>query len=178
MSEPFLGEVKIIGFTFAPRNWTFCDGQLLPINSNQSLFSLLGTTYGGNGRTDFALPDLRSRVPIHAGQGPGLTNRPRGQRSGEESVSLTVAEMPGHRHTLNAHNAAGDQINPNGHSIAETAIFLETLYSNSTANQVSMKTGSAGVVQNAGVGAGHNNMQPFLTVGYIIALMGLFPSRN
>ena len=167
MSEPFLAEIRMVGFNFAPRGWAFCDGQILPINQNQSLYSLLGTTYGGDGRTSFALPDLRSRTPIHKSDGHGL-----GQKGGAETVTLTTAEQASHTHTAKASSAAGDQVLPTGRVLAQMAdAYKDPQASASTALR-------SGTVANAGGGQAHNNMQPYLTLAFVIALQGLFPSRN
>jgi microcystin-dependent protein len=165
MSEPFLAEVRIVGFNFAPRGWAFCDGQILPINQNQSLYSLLGTTYGGDGRTSFALPDLRGRTPIHVGNGHS-----QGQKSGEEFHPLSAAEMPQHTHTAKASSSSGNTPIPQGNVLASA----NNLYS----DPASLTDLRAGTVANAGGGQAHDNMQPFLALNFVIALRGLFPSRN
>lgn len=168
MSEPFLAEIRIVGFNFAPRNWAFCDGQLLPINQNQALYSLLGTTYGGDGRVTFALPELRGRAPVH----PGANGVSQGQKSGAEIHTLSAAEIPAHTHTAQASSSGGDNPNPSGRVLAATA--PAEIY-HGDENRVAMH---AGTVANAGGGQGHNNMQPYLTLNFCIALQGLFPSRN
>ncbi len=165
-SEPFLGEIMMVGFTFAPRGWAFCDGQLLPINQNQSLYSLLGTTYGGDGRTSFALPDLRGRMAMHMDG-----SHPWGQKSGSETIFLTAAQIPSHTHTLQAQSAEGDTYEPEGTSLAYDR--RDDQYSTSAPN-VDMRAGS---IANVG-GQGHENMPPFLVINHCIALTGLFPSRN
>lgn len=171
MSEPFLAEVRIVGFNFAPRGWAFCDGQILPINQNQSLYSLIGTTYGGDGRTSFALPDLRSRTPVHVGDGVLL-----GQRSGEETVTLTVAEIAAHQHTALASSDAGDNRSPSNAVLASESNDAELAYRNpEVANTTNLR---AGTIVHTGGGQAHNNMQPFLALSFCIALQGLFPSRN
>lgn len=167
MSEPFLAEIRMVGFNFPPRGWAFCDGQILPINQNQSLYSLLGTTYGGDGRTTFALPDLRGRVPMH--EGP---NHRQGQKSGEEAHTLSQAELPQHKHVAQATQAAADRPIPTGGYLADTA--PSELYSGPE-NLAPMKVGT---IANAGGGQAHNNMQPYLAINFCIALQGLFPSRN
>lgn len=175
MSEPFLAEVRIVGFNFAPRGWAFCDGQILPINQNQSLYSLLGTTYGGDGRTSFALPDLRGRTPIHVGRSNGGQAHTLGQKSGEETHTLSANEMPQHTHAFHGINnpdvgVRSDQ--PAGRFLAEAA---SDLYSTETSNLVNLGTGTT---LDVGGGQAHDNMQPYLALNFCIALQGLFPSRN
>ncbi len=170
MSEPFLAEVRIVGFNFAPRGWAFCDGQILPINQNQSLYSLLGTTYGGDGRTSFALPDVRGRSPMHVGRSDGGQDHRLGQKSGEETHTLSAAEMPNHDHVLQATNTNGNNPLPGGNLLAA---FLNG-YRNPD-NLTSIRSGS---VTNVGGGQAHDNMMPYLALNYCIALQGLFPSRN
>lgn len=171
MSEPFLAEIRIVGFNFAPRGWAFCDGQILPINQNQSLYSLLGTTYGGDGRTSFALPDLRSRTPIHRASG-----HPLGQKSGVETVTLTAAEIAAHSHTFKASSSAGVDRSATNDILAETSVPPANLYRDAEAG--SMTALRSGSITNAGGGQAHNNMQPYTTLSFCIALQGLFPSRN
>ncbi len=167
MSEPFLAEIRIVGFNFAPRGWAFCDGQILPINQNQSLYSLLGTTYGGDGRTTFALPDLRSRTPFHRGDGYQL-----GQKGGAETVTLTAAEIAAHTHVAKASSTAGNNPIPAGNLLGSVSnIYRDPETSTMTAMR-------SGTVTNAGGGQAHDNMQPYTTLGFCIALQGLFPSRN
>lgn len=165
MSEPFLAEIRMVGFNFAPRGWAFCDGQILPINQNQSLYSLLGTTYGGDGRTSFALPDLRGRVPIHVGNG-----HTEGQRSGEETHTLSVNEMPQHTHNIQSSGDTATQSDPTGSVLAQST----QIYHGPT-NLVDMVTGT---MTNVGGSQAHENRQPYLVVNFCIALQGLFPSRN
>ena len=167
MSEPFLAEVRIVGFNFAPRGWAFCDGQILPINQNQSLYSLLGTTYGGDGRTSFALPDLRGRTPIHV---DGAHRE--GQKSGEETHTLAANEMPQHTHSLEATNTTGTGTAPQGDVLAEASL---PVYASFSGAGVAMGANS---VTNVGGGQAHDNMQPYLALNFCIALQGLFPSRN
>lgn len=171
MSEPFIGEIRIVGWNFAARGWAHCNGQLLAISQNSALFSLLGTTYGGDGRTTFGLPDLRSRVAIHPGRGPGLSDYRWGQRGGAESVTLTQAQMPNHTHTLRAHSEEGEETNPTNNRLAGAAA---TMYAGEAAD-VSMNADS---VTSSGGGQPHTNVQPYLGVYHIIALQGLFPSRS
>ena len=171
--EGFIGEIKMFGGNFAPRGWAMCDGQLLQISQNSALFSILGTTYGGDGRVTFGLPDLRGRTPIHAGNGPGLTNRRLGQKSGLETTTLLVGHLPSHSHTINAVMEDGNQSLPTGNLPAGTKL-LDTEYSDATGNT----TMNAAMVNSTGNNQTVNNMQPYLTVNYIIALVGVFPSRN
>ena len=170
MSEPFLAEIKIVAFNFAPRGWALCDGQILPINQNQSLYSLIGTTYGGDGRTTFALPDLRGRTPFHFGDGITLAIT-LGQKGGEQSHSLTMNEMPGHDHALQASSTAGTQPIANANILARS---VSQVYLNPK-NLGDMQSTSVG---NVGTGQAHENMSPFLALNFAIALVGLFPSRN
>ena len=170
MSEPFLAEVRIVAFNFAPRGWAFCDGQILPISQNQSLYSLLGTTYGGDGRTSFALPDLRGRTPIHVGSSNGSIHL-LGQKGGEETHTLSAAEMPQHNHVVNVSSANATASAPDGNILARSP---DPAYESST-NVGAM---GAGTVPNVGGGQAHNNMQPSLVLNFCIALRGLFPSRN
>lgn len=188
MSEPFIGQIQPYGFNFAPRGWALCDGQLLPISSNTALFSLLGTIYGGDGRTTFALPDLRGRTPIHQGNGPGLSTRKIGSRGGEEWVTLNQAQMPAHDHTgqatlsgkVKCNSGAGNADTPVGNALA--TISRTNQYSNAGAN-ADMGDGTVDAHGNlttttAGGSMPHDNMQPYLTINYCIALVGLFPSRS
>jgi microcystin-dependent protein len=167
MSEPFLAEIKIVGFNFAPRGYAFCDGQILPINQNQSLYSLLGTTYGGDGRVTFALPDLRGRTPIHT----GTINR-LGTKAGSEQHTLSAIEMPSHSHQAKATNSDATSEDPENGTWAANSDG--TNYGTALAD-ASMATSSLASV---GGSQTHNNMQPFLSVYFVIALRGLFPSRN
>lgn len=172
MSEPFLSEIKIFSFNFAPRGWALCNGQLLPINQNQALFSLLGTTYGGNGQTNFALPNLQSRAPIHEGSGHTL-----GEVGGEQAHTLSMAEMPAHLHGFNANTAVvGAQPNATQATVASNywANFGKAAYSTSQGNAVM----SPQTIANVGGSQAHQNMQPFLVLSFCIALQGIFPSPN
>lgn len=168
MAEPFLSEVRIMSFEFAPKGWALCNGQLLPINQNQALFSLLGTTFGGDGRVNFALPDLRGRTPIHVGSGHTL-----GERGGEQAHTLSIAELPEHLHVLNARSAQATASNPTNTSILaeSTGQFLYGPASN-------LQAMAPNAVANAGGSQAHLNMQPFLTLNFCIALQGIFPSPN
>lgn len=165
MAEPFLAEIMIVGFNFPPRGWAFCDGQILPINQNQSLYSLLGTTYGGDGQTSFALPELRGRVPIHLGNGFQW-----GHKGGDESVALTSAEIPSHTHTVSASTSPADAPISSGNVLASA----NNVYHDAT-NVTALHPSTAGTT---GGGQGHENMSPYLAVNFCIALQGLFPSRN
>jgi microcystin-dependent protein len=165
MSTPFLGELKIISWNFAPKGWALCNGQLLPINQNQALFSILGTTYGGDGRVNFALPDLRGRVPIHRGEGFTL-----GQKMGEEFHTLNTSEMAQHIHFAQASPNNGDQAPPTNNFLAPGA----NLYAASG----QMTTLLPATIGNVGGSQPHENRQPFLTLNIIIALQGIFPSQN
>lgn len=173
MSEPFLAEIRMVGFNFAPRGWAFCDGQILPINQNQSLYSLLGTTYGGDGRTTFRLPDLRGRVPIHVGGG-----HTQGEKGGEEAHTLGAAELPAHSHDLQASGdgaTSGSPASPPA-ALANRPRRTTSYYTTPGNQQASMRAGTVGA--SAGATQAHNNMQPWLAVNFVIALQGLFPSRN
>lgn len=173
MSEPFLAEIRIFAGNFAPQGWAFCDGQLLPISQNTALFSLLGTTYGGDGESTFALPDLQGRAPMHPGSGPGLTPRQLGQRGGSDTVTLTEAQIPSHTHSLRAAPDPGDLAAPAPQrSLGRSAGgFAYRQTPDSMVPLAESGTPSVGGSQ------AHNNMQPYLTMHFIIALVGLFPSR-
>jgi microcystin-dependent protein len=168
MAEPFLSEIRIMSFVFAPKGWALCNGQLLPINQNQALFSLLGTTFGGDGRVNFALPDLRGRVPIHVGEGHTL-----GEKGGEQAHTLSIAELPTHTHVFNATSNAADQAVPGGNLLA-VAAATDPLYG-SAVSLTALGPASISVV---GGSQAHLNMQPFLTLTFCIALQGIFPSPN
>ncbi len=167
MSEPFLAEIRIVGFNFAPRGWALCDGQILPINQNQSLYSLLGTTYGGDGKTTFALPDMRGRTPIHTD-----AQHREGQKSGEETHTLSINELPQHRHVVSADGVISQSDDPTGKLLAQAG---SNSYATAGTTQVSMGIGMVGAV---GGSQAHENMQPYLALNFCIALQGLFPSRN
>ena len=166
MSQPFLAEIKIISWNFAPKGWAFCNGQLLPINQNQALFSLLGTTYGGDGRVNFALPDFRGRIPIHQGQG-----FLEGQKGGEEFHTVNMSEMPAHNHVLQANSGPGNKALPTNNFLANVSTKVYA----GNANQTTLHPSS---VTNVGGSQPHENRQPFLVLNFIIALIGIFPSRN
>lgn len=168
MAEPFLGEIRLMSFNHAPKGWAMCNGQFLPINQNQALFSLLGTTYGGNGQTTFALPDLRSKTPIHKGNGHTL-----GETGGEQAHTITIAEMPTHAHVLNATNTVGNTIVPSGN-----AVFANVAPSQVFSGPQNLGAMHPSVVTNTGGSQAHLNMQPFLTLTFCIALQGIFPSPN
>jgi microcystin-dependent protein len=170
MSDPFVGEIRMFAGNFAPRGWSFCDGQLLAISQNDALFSLFGTIYGGDGRTTFGLPDLRGRIPIHAGSGPGLSQRRLGAKAGEEAVTLTSSQLPSHTHGWRATDTAAQNQSPAGELLART-----------TANVYSDQAPSAQMrdaVTPTGGGSSHSNVQPFQCVHFIVALFGVYPSRS
>lgn len=171
MSEPFVGEIRMFAGNFAPRGWAFCDGQLLAVSQNDALFSLLGTIYGGDGRTTFGLPDLRGRVPIHAGHGPGLSERRLGAKAGSEKETLTVNQLPSHSHTLRASESSATDRNVAGNLTAEGT---KRIY-RSPATVAPM---ASSAVTNVGGSRSHTNLQPFLCVHFIIALVGIYPSRH
>ena len=165
MAEPFLSEIRLVSFGFAPRGWALCNGQLLPINQNQALFSLLGTTFGGNGQTNFALPDLRGRTPIHTGNGYTL-----GERGGEQAHTLSISELPAHTHGAQGSTNNGDTVSPIGGVLGG----VSNMYS-PAANLTALNPAT---VANVGGSQAHLNMQPFLTLSFCIALQGIFPSQN
>jgi microcystin-dependent protein len=167
MSTPFLSEIKIVSFNFPPKGWALCNGQLLPINQNQALFALLGTTYGGNGQTTFALPNLRGQVPIHVGQGHTL-----GEQAGSSSVTLNQTQMPQHLHFLQGSSTDGNNANVTNNILARQ---VGNPYSTTLGNAGAFPPG---VVTNVGGSQPHNNMMPYLVLNFIIALQGIFPSRN
>ena len=186
--EPFIGQIMMFGGNFAPRGWAFCNGQLLSINENQALFAILGTTYGGDGRTSFGLPDLRGRLAMHAGNGPGLTPRTIGQKFGTQTNTLNQTQMPSHNHNavvsgdvkIGVSSAAADEPSPDGNVLAETS--PNNIYSGDGATSGQFLAGALNevtvTVQNNGGSQPVNNLQPVQVVNYIIALTGLFPSRS
>jgi microcystin-dependent protein len=189
VATPFLSEIRLFAFNYPPPGWAHCWGQLLPINQNQALFSLLGTTYGGNGQTTFALPDLRGRVPNGWGQGAGLQDYLLGQQGGVEAVTLAVSHMPAHTHPVNvtplnanlgSKNAAANQRGPAGNVPAIEAAGVTAVYSTAAADAVLGASAIAPAISaaNSGGGQAHSNIQPYLVLNYCIALTGIFPSRN
>lgn len=171
---PFIGQIQTFAFNFAPRDWADCDGQLLQISLNTALFSLIGTIYGGDGRTTFALPDLRGRAAIHLGQGPGLSNRPQGQVSGQETTILTAANLPAHTHPQLASGAPGTTPDPTN-NVLGNAGFLDNDFNDGSSGLVTMgNTGN----NTGGASQSFSNMPPYLVIRYCIALVGIFPSRN
>lgn len=178
--DPYVGEIRMVGFNFAPTGWALCAGQLLPISQNQALFALLGTTFGGNGQTTFGLPDLRSRVPINQGQGTGLSNYVMGETGGSENVNLTQAQMPSHNHLINVNNANGTASDPTGGIPAKGYTGdgrNPTLIPNYTTANATGQFAPNAVTQTGG-SQPHQNIQPYLCVNFIIALVGVFPSRS
>jgi microcystin-dependent protein len=188
--EPFIAQIMMFGGNFAPRGWAFCEGQLLPISNNAALFSLIGTIYGGDGRTTFALPDMRGRSPIGQGHGSGLTPRPFGQRGGVESVTLNQLQMPSHTHTasvgqsgssVTATSATANTTNPNGAYLAQATTQggeAIAVYNNSAPSNAVNLGGSSVTIGNTGGNQPHENMPPFQVIPFVIALQGVFPSRN
>jgi len=172
LSEPFVGEIRMFAGNFAPQGWALCDGQLLAVGQNDALFSLLGTIYGGDGRTTFGLPDLRGRIPIHEGNGPGLSNRKLGAKSGQENVPLTANQLASHNHPLKASTNAGGESSPAGNITGASPSVDIYAEENPT---VAL---SPSAIASAGGSASHNNIQPFQCVNFIIALFGIYPSRN
>lgn len=173
MSEPFVAEIRIFAGNFAPRGWAFCNGQLLPVSQNTALFSLIGTTYGGDGRSTTALPNLEGRAPMHPGRGPGLTSRRLGERGGTETVTLTEAQMPDHTHSIMATNNPGNLGIPS--TVRALARTQPGFAWQTSAPNVDM---APQALPSSGGSLSHNNMQPYLTINFIIALVGLYPSRS
>ena len=174
MADPFVAEIRIFPFNFAPRGWAWCDGQLLPLSQNTALFSLLGTTYGGNGKSNFALPDLQGRAPMHPGQGPGLSLHDLGEIGGSETVSLLESEIPSHSHVLMASTVSSTKSIPTGNSLTRIGSGA-TPYKAAGSAQVAM-AGEA--LAPSGGDQPHNNMQPYLTLNFCIALQGVYPPRT
>ncbi len=174
MSDPFVAEIRIFPFNFAPKGWALCDGQLIAISQNTALFSLLGTTYGGNGTTVFALPNLQGAAPMHAGQGQGLSLRDLGEVGGEQNLTLLDSEMPAHTHTAQGIAGAGGQ-GPGGNTWAEANQRGISEYTPSSGQNVSM---SPQALSTSGGSQPHNNMMPYLVFNFCIALQGIFPSRS
>lgn len=174
MADPFVAEIRIFPFNFAPRGWAWCDGQLLPLSQNTALFSLLGTTYGGNGKSNFALPDLQGRAPMHPGQGPGLSLHDLGETGGSETVSLLESEMPAHSHNLMCLPAPGDAPTPAGTTFGR--VIGATPYQAPAGSPLVMMSDQ--IAAPAGGDQPHNNMQPYLTFYFCIALQGVFPPRT
>ena len=172
MASPFLAEIKMFAGNFAPRGYAFCSGQILAIAQNTALFSLLGTTYGGNGQTTFALPNLQGRVPMHAGQGPGLSPRTLGEVGGTETVTLLTTNMPAHSHTLAANSGPGNNSAPAANVVPAASTARDRLYTTNAANTTMGSTSIAGQNQPVSI------IQPYLVVNFIIAIEGIFPSRN
>lgn len=173
MSDPFVAEIRAFGFNFAPRGWAFCNGQILPLSQNTALFSLLGTNYGGDGKSTFGLPNLQGSAPLGAGQGPGLSNYFVGESGGTPSVTLLQSEMPGHTHALNTYNDIGEDRTPN----ASEALARSTgglLYGSPT----SMTPMAGSALTPYGASQPHNNMHPYLVVNFCIAMQGIFPARG
>ncbi len=173
MSEPFVGEIRMFAGNFAPRGWAFCDGQLLATSQNDALFSLLGTIYGGDGRTTFGLPEMRGRVPVHQGTGPGLSQRRLGARYGAETETLTTSQLPSHNHggTLQANNGSASSADPVGNvpANANTTVYTSEDIDTNFSSQA---------IANEGGSSSHNNLMPALCINFIIALVGIYPSRN
>ncbi|MEA2870128.1 MAG: hypothetical protein QOH67_104 [Hyphomicrobiales bacterium] len=175
MADPFVAEIRIFGFQFAPKGWAFCDGQLLPLSQNTALFSLLGTTYGGDGKSTFALPNMQGNAPMHPGQGPGLSLHDLGETGGSQTVTLLESEIPTHSHTLMASNEDGTQGSLTANITIANSVGGKLYQTITNANVVPMNFGALGP---AGGSLPHNNMQPFLTLNFCIALQGVFPPRT
>lgn len=180
-TDPFLAEINMFAGNFAPRGWAQCDGRVLAIDSNQALFSLLGNAYGGDGRTSFALPDLRGRVPIHEGQGTNLTNRPLGEMDGEETVTLDVSQIPNHGHTATS-TLHASSVNSGNTSVPTGAVLADdgndNIYAAVSPNVDMSADAVTTTIGNPGGSQGHENMQPFSVINFIIAIEGTFPPRN
>ena len=173
--EPFIAQIMLFGGNFAPRGWAFCDGQLLPVAENTALFSLIGTTYGGDGRTTTALPNLQGRAPMHPGRGPGLTARRLGERVGTETVTLSEAQMPAHTHTARADDTIATTDTPSTTTALARSTGGSGYQNDTSANLVDL---ASETLSTTGGGQAHTNVQPYLTLNFIIALVGLYPSRS
>ncbi|MDF1606912.1 tail fiber protein [Hoeflea sp. YIM 152468] len=172
MSEPFVGEIRMFAGNFAPRGWAFCDGQLLAVSQNDALFSLLGTIYGGDGRTTFGLPDMRGRLPIHAGHGPGLSERRLGAKGGAETVTLTVNQLASHTHQMQASASLGNSPDPVTRVVGRAASFFVYRPQEADGNM------ATSAITQVGGSRSHTNLMPYLCINYIIALFGIYPSRH
>lgn len=177
MSESFIGEIRMFAGNFAPRGWAFCDGQLLAVSGNDALFSLLGTNYGGDGRTTFGLPEMRGRIPIHQGSGPGLSPRLLGAKAGQEKVTLTVNQLAAHTHSAQCTDGAGTSNSPQGNIWAGVAAGV-AYSSDPPVTSSTPLAAKADAISVAGESQSHTNLQPFVCVNFIISLVGIFPSRN
>ncbi|MBY5956814.1 tail fiber protein [Membranicola marinus] len=173
MAEPYVGEIRMFAGNFAPRGWAFCDGQLLAVSQNDALFSLLGTIYGGDGRTTFGLPDLRGRLPIHAGTGPGLSPRRLGAKGGAEKVTLTVNQLPSHNHEFKGTNDLSSSPNPEAHVVSRST-DVDAYIKNEAVDQ----NLNSDTLTKIGASQSHTNLMPYLCVHFIIALFGIYPSRH
>lgn len=170
MAEPYIGEIKMWACNFAPRGWAYCDGQLLPISQNTALFSILGTTYGGDGRTTLGVPNLKDRAPMHYGSGPGLTPRRLGQFDGQDEVTLATTQIAEHNHLVNTDKADGDHEEPEDRYLAKASY-----HTNTTENLINIHSAA---IATTGGGQSHENQQPFQVVGFCVALVGQYPSRS
>ena len=176
MASPFVGEIRIVGFNFAPRGWAFCNGQILPISQNTALFSILGTMYGGNGTSNFALPNFQGSAPIGVGQGPGLSPYVQGQTGGETSVTVTFGQLATHSHSALASGTGGNQPSPGGNDWAQGGVTRgQKVYAAAAGTLQQM---NAGTLTPVGGGLPHNNMPPYLAANFVIALQGIFPPRS
>jgi microcystin-dependent protein len=175
VADPFVAEIRIFPFNFAPKGWAWCDGQLMPLSQNTALFSLLGTTYGGDGKSNFALPDLQGRAPMHPGQGPGLSLHDLGETGGSETVTLLESEIPAHSHALMATTQPGEDAEPNPSEALGRSVGASLYQTVANANLVQL---GPGALAPAGGDMPHNNLQPYLTFYFCIALQGVFPPRS
>lgn len=180
MADPFVGEIRILPYMFAPRGWAYCDGQLIAISQNTALFSLYGTTYGGNGRTNFALPNMQGRVPLQEGHGPGLTNYTLGEKTGTDTVTLVPAQLPEHNHQVRVANVNADRRTPTGEylGIARRQSRQTTVAQSAYAGMSGPVDMSAAAISSTGGGEAHENRQPFLAINFCCSLFGTYPSRN